>query len=167
MQNQDDCLAINSGRNITFTGGSCRGGHGLSIGSVGLRSDNTVQDVRIENSRVSDSLNGVRIKTIAGATGAVSGVVYSGITLSGITGYGIVIEQDYKDGSPTGSPTTGVPITGLTMQRVTGSVAPSATDVYILCGQGACSGWTWSGITVSGGKKSTQCRNMPPGGSTC
>lgn len=26
-----DCLAINSGTNITFTGGSCTGGHGLSM----------------------------------------------------------------------------------------------------------------------------------------
>lgn len=37
VANQDDCLAINSGTTITFTGGSCTGGHGLSIGSVGGR----------------------------------------------------------------------------------------------------------------------------------
>jgi polygalacturonase len=35
----------------------------------------------------------VRIKTVYGATGSVSGVTYSGITLSNITKYGIVIEQ--------------------------------------------------------------------------
>lgn len=35
VQNQDDCLAINSGTSITFTGGTCSGGHGLSVGSVG------------------------------------------------------------------------------------------------------------------------------------
>ena len=32
IMNQDDCLAINSGTDITFTGGTCSGGHGLSIG---------------------------------------------------------------------------------------------------------------------------------------
>ncbi|KAK5695280.1 hypothetical protein LTR97_008786 [Elasticomyces elasticus] len=69
----------------------------------------------------------------------------TGITLSGITKYGIVIEQDYLNGGPTGSPTSGVPITGLTISGVTGSVSSSATDVYILCASGACSGWTWSG----------------------
>lgn len=47
VKNQDDCLAINSGTDISFTGGSCSGGHGLSIGSVGGRSDNTVENIYI------------------------------------------------------------------------------------------------------------------------
>jgi polygalacturonase len=165
VKNQDDCLAINSGTNITFTGGTCSGGHGLSIGSVGGRSDNTVQDITISNSAISNSQNGVRIKTVYGATGSVSGVTYSGITLSGITKYGIVIEQDYENGSPTGTPTTGVPITGLTLSSVTGSVASSATDIYVLCGSGSCSGWKWSGVSVTGGKKSSSCENVPSGAS--
>ncbi|GAM33350.1 endo-polygalacturonase [Talaromyces pinophilus] len=165
VQNQDDCLAVNSGTNIIFTGGTCSGGHGLSIGSVGGRSDNTVDTVHIENSTIKNSQNGVRIKTVYGATGSVSGVTYKGITLSGITKYGIVIEQDYENGSPTGTPTTGVPITGLTINGVTGSVTSSATDVYILCGKGSCSNWTWEGVSITGGKKSTSCENIPSGAS--
>lgn len=165
ISNQDDCLAINSGTNITFTGGSCTGGHGLSIGSVGGRSDNTVKGVTITNSKISNSQNGVRIKTVYGATGSVSDVTYSGISLSGITKYGIVIEQDYQNGSPTGTPTTGVPITDVTISKVSGSVASSATNVYLLCGKGACSDWTWSGVSVTGGKKSTKCSNVPSGAS--
>jgi len=47
VKNQDDCLAINSGTDISFTGGTCSGGHGLSIGSVGGRDDNTVENVYI------------------------------------------------------------------------------------------------------------------------
>lgn len=93
-----DCLAINSGTDITFTGGTCSGGHGLSIGSVGGRDDNTVSGITIENSSVSDSQNGVRIKTVYDATGSVSDVTYSNINLSGITKYGVVIEQDYENG---------------------------------------------------------------------
>jgi polygalacturonase len=165
VKNQDDCLAINSGSNITFTGGTCSGGHGLSIGSVGGRDDNTVQDITISNSAIANSQNGVRIKTVYGATGSVSGVTYSDITLSGITSYGIVIEQDYENGSPTGKPTSGVPITDLTLSSITGSVASSATDVYILCGSGSCSDWTWSGVTVTGGKTSSACENIPSGAS--
>lgn len=167
VHNQDDCLAINSGTNITFTGGSCTGGHGLSIGSVGGRSDNTVDTVKITNSKVINSDNGVRIKTVSGATGKVTGVTYSGITLSNIAKYGIVIEQDYENGSPTGTPTTGVPITDITITGVKGSVASSGTDIYLLCGKGACSGWTWSGNSVTGGKKSTKCENIPSGGAAC
>lgn len=45
-------------QDITFSGGYCNGGHGLSIGSVGGRSDNTVQSVTFESSTVTESANG-------------------------------------------------------------------------------------------------------------
>jgi len=160
VKNQDDCLAINSGTSITFSGGTCSGGHGLSIGSVGGRSDNTVSDVVIESSTVKNSANGVRVKTVSGATGSVSGVTYKDITLSGITSYGVVIEQDYENGSPTGTPTSGVPIKGLTLSNVHGTVSSSATNVYVLCA--SCSGWSWD-VNVTGGKTSTKCKGMPSG----
>jgi len=124
-----------------------------------------VKDVTISSSTITKSANGVRIKTVSGATGSVSGVTYEDITLSGITSYGIVIEQDYENGSPTGTPTNGVPITGLTISNVKGTVASSATNIYILCASGACSNWTWSGVSVTGGKKSTKCENIPSGAS--
>jgi len=163
--NQDDCLAVNSGTTIAFTGGVCDGGHGLSIGSVGGRSDNTVNGVTISGSTIKNSQNGVRIKTVYDATGSVKGVTYKDITLSAITKYGIVIEQDYENGSPTGTPTTGVPITGLTVSNVHGTVSSSGTNVYILCGSGSCSGWTWSKVAVTGGKTSSACKNVPSGAS--
>ncbi|KAJ5542295.1 hypothetical protein N7461_008298 [Penicillium sp. DV-2018c] len=163
VKNQDDCLAVNSGENIVFTGGYCSGGHGLSIGSVGGRDDNTVRNVTISDSTVTNSANGVRIKTIYEATGEVSDVTFSNIQLSEISDYGIVIEQDYENGSPTGTPTTGVPITGLKVEKVTGTVESGATNVYILCGDGSCSDWTWSGNDITGGKTSTKCSNVPSG----
>lgn len=163
VKNQDDCLAINSGTNITFTGGNCSGGHGLSIGSVGGRSDNVVKTVRILNSKISNSDNGVRIKTVYGATGSVSDIKYDTITLSNIAKYGIVIEQDYENGSPTGKPTAGVPITDVTINKVTGTVKSSGTDVYILCA--SCKNWTWTGNKVTGGKTSSACKGVPSGAS--
>ena len=183
VKNQDDCLAINSGtvslgyhaitfpllgeanyelnQDITFTGGTCSGSHGLSIGSVGGRDDNTVENILIEKSTVENGENGIRIKTISGDTGTVKNVTFSSITMSSITDYGIVFEQDYENGSPTGTPTSGVPITDLTVSNVKGSVASDATEVYILCANGACSSWDWSGVSITGGKKSTKCSNVP------
>jgi galacturan 1,4-alpha-galacturonidase len=165
VKNQDDCLAINSGTDITFTGGVCSGGHGLSIGSVGGRSDNTVSDVTISFSEVTNSANGVRIKTVYGATGSVSGVTYKNITLSSISSYGIVIEQDYENGDPTGTPTTGVPVTDLTLSGISGTVDSIATNIYVLCGSGSCSSWTWSEVSITGGETSTKCENVPSGAS--
>lgn len=83
-KNQDDCVAINSGTGITFTKGTCSGGHGLSIGSVGGRSDNTVDTVTFSDSTVTKSDNGIRVKASAGDTGKINKVTYSGITLSSI-----------------------------------------------------------------------------------
>ncbi|TAQ83982.1 hypothetical protein B7494_g7695 [Chlorociboria aeruginascens] len=112
-----DAFDVGSSTGVTISGanihqfrdrGTCDGGHGLSIGSVGGRDDNTVETVTISSSTIKNSQNGVRIKTVYDATGSVSGVTYKDITLSAITSYGIVIEQDYENGSPTGTPTTGL-----------------------------------------------------------
>nr|Q5B508.2 RecName: Full=Endopolygalacturonase B; AltName: Full=Pectinase B; AltName: Full=Polygalacturonase B; Flags: Precursor [Aspergillus nidulans FGSC A4]ABF50868.1 endo-polygalacturonase [Aspergillus nidulans] len=165
VYNQDDCIAINSGEHITFTNGYCSGGHGLSIGSVGGRSDNTVKSVTISNSKVVDSQNGVRIKTVYKATGSVTDVTFQDIELSGITKYGLIVEQDYENGSPTGTPTNGVEVEDITFKKITGSVDSSATRVNILCGSGSCKDWTWSGVDITGGKKSSKCKNVPSGAS--
>ncbi|KAG6019730.1 hypothetical protein E4U41_003128 [Claviceps citrina] len=159
--NQDDCLAINSGSNITFTDGFCSGGHGLSIGSVGAKSDNQVKDVKILNSKVVNSQNGIRIKTIAGGKGLVSDVTYDNIVLSDIEQYGIVIQQDYLNGRPTGKPTKGVPIKNLTVSKVTGNVKAGGTNVYVLCGN--CEKWNWSENKVVDGTKAKLNAAVPAG----
>nr|AWM99289.1 glycoside hydrolase family 28 [Rhizophlyctis rosea] len=188
VHNQDDCTAINSGYNITVSGLTCIGGHGLSIGSV--NSDTLVNLVTFSDSIVQKSANGVRIKTKAAATnGGVTNVTYKNIKVQDITGYGIVVQQDYGN---TGHPGTGMPITvslwisavpgffllhfdtisqpplnttqNLVMQNITGNVVSGKTPVRIECGSGACSNWNWSKISISGGKNSC---NYTPNGFTC
>ncbi|EPE02184.1 glycoside hydrolase family 28 protein [Ophiostoma piceae UAMH 11346] len=165
VYNQDDCVAINSGTSITFENGLCSGGHGLSIGSVGGRSDNTVDTVTFYNIQVKNSVNGIRVKGTEGTTGTIKGVTYNKITLSGITKYGVLIEQNYKGGDLVGSPTTGVPITDLIIENITGTKAISSSgyNVVITCGSGSCSDWTWSGVSVTGGKTYSKCTNVPDG----
>ena len=45
--NQDDCVAITSGNNITVSDMYCSGGHGISIGSVGGKSNNNVTNILV------------------------------------------------------------------------------------------------------------------------
>ncbi|KAL4786809.1 glycoside hydrolase [Aspergillus varians] len=163
VYNQDDCVAINSGTDITFSGGLCSGGHGLSIGSVGGRSDNTVDTVTFQDSEVTNSDNGIRVKAVAGATGEIKGVTYSGITLSSINKYGILIEQNYDGGDLKGDPTSDLPITDLTIKNISGSgaVSSSGYNIAIVCGSSGCSDWTWSSVDVSGGKDYDSCQNVP------
>ncbi|EED22465.1 extracellular polygalacturonase, putative [Talaromyces stipitatus ATCC 10500] len=164
VYNQDDCVAVNSGTDITFSGGVCSGGHGLSIGSVGGRSDNTVETVKFENSEVKNSVNGIRIKATEGDTGTITGVTYSQIILQDISGYGILIEQNYNGSDLNGgTPSSGIPITELTVEHISGSgaVESGGYNVVIACGKGACSNWTWEDVVVTGGKDYGSCSNVP------
>ncbi|KAJ4389192.1 hypothetical protein N0V93_006655 [Gnomoniopsis smithogilvyi] len=167
VYNQDDCVAINSGTDITVENSVCSGGHGLSIGSVGGRDDNTVSSVTFYNNEVKSSVNGIRIKTIEGDTGSVSGVTYNEIILSDISKYGILIEQNYDGGDlDGGTPTSNVPITDLVIENISGSGAVASTgyNVVIECGSTGCSDWTWSDVVVTGGE-TYSCLNVPSGAS--
>ncbi|KAJ3172007.1 hypothetical protein HDU88_006819 [Geranomyces variabilis] len=161
FHSQDDCVAVNSGVGITFTGGSCIGGHGLSIGSVGKADSaakNTVKNVVFADSTVANSQNGLRIKTIAGGKGSVSAITYRNIKLSNISKYGITIQQDYLNGGPTGKPTTGVPISGVLLDNVSGGVASGAAQVNVLCGSSAsCSGFAFKNVALTGGAAKKNC----------
>ncbi|KAJ6503860.1 glycosyl hydrolases family 28-domain-containing protein [Mycena sanguinolenta] len=149
--NQDDCVAVTSGTNITVSNMVCDGGHGLSIGSIGGKSDNDVSNVLFTNSVVKNSQNGARIKTNSGTTGTVTNIKWSNIQLSNISVYGIDVQQDYLNGGPTGTPTNGVIINGITMSNIVGTAASSAQNYYILCGSGSCSNFDFVDVSITGG----------------
>jgi len=50
--NQDDCVAITSGNNVTVKNMYCSGGHGMSIGSVGGKSNNNVTNILVSTLRL-------------------------------------------------------------------------------------------------------------------
>ncbi len=47
VYNQDDCVAVTSGNNITASNIFCSGTHGLSIGSIGGKANNNVTNVLV------------------------------------------------------------------------------------------------------------------------
>ncbi|KAJ7673946.1 glycoside hydrolase [Mycena polygramma] len=160
VANQDDCLAINKGENIVFSGNTCSGGHGISVGSI--TSGVTVSNVQITGNTVTNSVNGLRIKTDATATGStVSGVVYSNNKLSGITEFGVLIDQSYP--STLGTPGTGVVIETVTFSGTnTIAVGSDAKRVEVNCGStSSCDGtWNWAGLTATGGAEGA-VKNAP------
>ncbi|CAD6443083.1 493003a7-5aae-4b35-91d9-7e2c35157cc2 [Sclerotinia trifoliorum] len=163
VYNQDDCVAITSGNNITIDGLYCSGGHGLSIGSIGGKSNNNVTNITFKNSHVVNSSNGARIKSNEGTTGFISNITYSNIKLTNIDTYGIDVQQDYLNGGPTGNPTNGVLIQNILFQNVTGTAAASARNYYVLCGSGSCSNVSFSGVKITGGAVASTC-NYPSTG---
>jgi polygalacturonase len=159
VNNQDDCLAVNSGSDIYFLNNYCSGGHGVSIGSI--KTGAKVSGVHVTNTTIRASENGVRIKTYNDATDAsVSDVHYKDIKLDGITKYGIIIQQDYRNDGPTGTAGNSVPIKGVSLSNVKGNMR-GGQSVYINCGKGTCSGWTFSDISLTGGKSGKPCVQAP------
>lgn len=90
------------------------------------------------------------------------------LTLS-VYRYGILIEQNYDGGDLHGEPGDGIPITGLTLKGIKGSgaVSSSGHNKAIVCASGACSGWKWSDVTVTGGKSYDSCENVPSVAGSC
>lgn len=99
VNNQDDCVAVTSGSDILVTGMTCIGGHGLSIGSIGGKSNNDLDGVTFSNSSISDSENGCRIKSNSGTTGTVSLTQPRGLTdINTSTGQECCIQRHYALG---------------------------------------------------------------------
>lgn len=161
--NQDDCVAVTSGNNITVDSMYCSGGHGLSIGSVGGKSNNVVTNILFNNSQITNSQNGARIKTNYNTTGTIANITYSSMALTNTSTYGIDVQQDYLNGGPTGDPSNGVSIENVRFRNVTGTAMESAFDYYVLCGSGSCKDFVFEDVKVVGGGKGASC-NYPETG---
>lgn len=183
VYNQDDCVAVTSGDKITVDGIYCQGSHGLSIGSIGGKSDNNVTNVLVHlpppslsspisntnhslqftNSQLVNSTNGARIKSNFNTTGYVANITYSNIHLKGISDYGIDIQQDYLNGGPTGSPSNGVVIENVKFQNISGTATAEGTNYYVLCGEGSCKDVSFENVRITGGGEASSC-NFPASG---
>ncbi|KAG9000907.1 hypothetical protein FRB94_001548 [Tulasnella sp. JGI-2019a] len=150
IKNQDSCLSINQGTNITFQNNQCSGGHGISIGST--LSDIVINNVNILNNTVTNSDFCFRINMDAAEVGStISGITYTNNTGSTIHKCGVLIDGSYP--STIGTPATGGVLSNVQFpSKDTISVDSTAYRVEVNCGVGACTGtWDWSGLKVTGG----------------
>ncbi|KAH8803081.1 glycosyl hydrolases family 28-domain-containing protein [Xylogone sp. PMI_703] len=161
--NQDDCVVVSDSTNVTVRNVFCSGSHGLSIAGGGSGSGHNIANILFTNSTVTNSTNGLRIKTDFNATGSVVNVTFSNIAVSNIKEYGIDIQQDYENAGPTGDPSNGVLVKDISFSNVTGWVVPEALDYYILCGDGSCQNFTFDNVEITGGSEVSSC-NYPAGG---
>ncbi|KAL1505593.1 hypothetical protein ABEB36_005122 [Hypothenemus hampei] len=171
IYNQDDCVALRCGANISVSNLYCHGSHGLSI-SVGFSNDsialNTILNVSFTNSIVEAGRNGIHIKThVDGGNGNITGVTYKNITLRDITYNGILIQEDYTNQPPNSSslsvePRNNVPIRDLILEDIRGNVDIDAIPIEIVCAENGCFNWTWSTVNVTGIKNNT-CNFQPEG----
>ncbi|KAG3241186.1 hypothetical protein PI124_g13942 [Phytophthora idaei] len=111
VYNQDDCLAMQSSNDTTFSGNTCSGGHGGSLEDRGL--------------------NGIRIRTIIDLYGSITGATYTDNTLSNVEN-AIVFYSDYSksEGVYTGGATSKAEITDITISGLSGT-ADAIYDILV------------------------------------
>lgn len=93
----DDCIAILSGTShVDISYLTCGPGHGISIGSLGkYKGEKDVQNIKIRDSTLQDTDNGLRIKTWdSNIPLTVSEITYTNILMNNVQNP-IIIDQNY------------------------------------------------------------------------
>ncbi|KAG8682323.1 hypothetical protein FRC09_016850, partial [Ceratobasidium sp. 395] len=151
IRNQDDCIAINKGNNITFHKNTCIGGHGISVGSID--SNVVAANIQITSNTIINNDQALRIKTKAEAINStVANITFSGNTATGCGDFGVIIDQSYS--ATLGTPGNGVALSNVkfvgTMNEI--HVNDTARRVAVNCGNSSCTGtWDWNKLHVTGG----------------
>ncbi|XP_078163528.1 polygalacturonase At1g48100-like [Carex rostrata] len=136
ISNGDDCISMsNESENIHIENMDCRDGHGISIGSLGKdNSKETVKNITVTNCLISNSQNGIRIKTWASGSGLVSNVKYENIQMKEVLNP-IIIDQFYcPDNSCNKTDTNSeLLISDITYKNITGTYDRKKAAVYLNC----------------------------------
>ncbi|XP_043721194.1 exopolygalacturonase-like [Telopea speciosissima] len=127
----DDCISIGQGStNVTINGVSCGPGHGISVGSLGKYDDEKeVNGITVKNCTLSNTDNGVRIKTWPGSPpGRASGFIFDDIIMNNVQNP-IIIDQQYCSGSSCkNKPPSRVQVSNVHFMNIRGT---SATKVAV------------------------------------
>ncbi|XP_023637895.1 probable polygalacturonase At1g80170 isoform X2 [Capsella rubella] len=130
----DDCVSIvKNSSQISISNFVCGPGHGISIGSLGKsKSWEEVKDIVVDTASISDTENGVRIKTWQGGSGLVSKIIFRNIEMNNVSNP-IIIDQYYCDSrKPCANQTTAVTIENISFVGVRGTSA-SKQAIKISC----------------------------------
>ncbi|KAF4387775.1 hypothetical protein G4B88_004102 [Cannabis sativa] len=126
----DDCISIvgNSSR-IMIRDISCGPGHGVSIGSLGKsKSWSNVHDVTVDGAFLSNTENGLRIKTWQGGSGFASKILFKNVLMENVSNP-IIIDQYYCDSQkPCHNQTMAVKVKNISFIHIKGT---SATEEAI------------------------------------
>ncbi|EIE81307.1 hypothetical protein G6F46_000475 [Rhizopus delemar] len=158
----DDCVAIKEDvEKVIVSNVTCRGGHGYSIGSLGIggRKD-YVKHVNFRNSTCIDCENGVRVKTWAGGKGIVEDINYNDIILQNVDNP-ILVTTHYCDPNVieycNGNDDNSLNISSIHFKDITGTASALGNPIVnVNCSiESPCSDITFSGIDITKASNTT------------
>ncbi|KAL4816051.1 pectin lyase fold/virulence factor [Aspergillus spinulosporus] len=170
VSNNDDCVAFKPGCNyLTVTDITCTGSHGLSVGSLGKSSDDTVQNVWVEGATMISSTKAAGIKTYPSGgdhgLSTVTNVTWKDVTVQNCD-YAIQIQSCYGEDEEYCEANPGdAVLSGITFEGFSGTTSSKYDPVTgnLNCGKdGKCdvSVVDYSVVAPSGSGK-VLCANTP------
>ncbi|KAL4898660.1 putative endo-xylogalacturonan hydrolase A [Aspergillus ambiguus] len=177
VTNDDDCVAFKPGANyVTVRDITCTGSHGLSVGSLGKSSDDTVKNIWVEGATMISSTKAAGIKTYPSGgdhgLSTVSNVTWTKVDVQGCE-YAIQIQscygedEDYCEDNPGDAV-----LTGITFDNFSGTTDDKYDPVTgnLNCGsEGTCDVKVINyKVTAPSGERKVLCANTPSSlGVTC
>nr|QDK56791.1 polygalacturonase [Mangifera indica] len=134
----DDCVSIGPGSfNISVSDIRCGPGHGISVGSLGkYKNEADVVGVLVRNCTMSNTQNGVRVKTLPGSSASTaSNFTFEDIVMINVSNP-IIIDQEYcPSGSCQDSGPSRVKISNMNFKNIRGTYN-TPTGVSLFCSSG-------------------------------
>ncbi|KAJ0530534.1 putative endo-polygalacturonase [Helianthus annuus] len=138
----DDCISIVSNSSkVQVRRIVCGPGHGISIGSLG-KSDtcDQVYDVSVRGAFLSNTENGLRIKTWQGGSGFVRNVTFEDVWMQNVS-HPIIIDQYYCDSDkPCPNKTSAVNVENVSFVNIGGTSATMEAIVFACSDVSPCEG---------------------------
>ncbi|MCL7033153.1 hypothetical protein MKW94_003347 [Papaver nudicaule] len=162
IETGDDCVSIvgNSSR-VRIMDISCKAGHGISIGSLGkYNSCSQVHDVVVDGAFLSNTQNGLRIKTWQGGSGFAEKITFKNVLMENVSNP-IIIDQYYCDSrTPCKNQTTSVEVGDISFMRIKGTSATEEAIRFACSDSSPCERIYLEDIellSISGGTTSSFC----------
>ncbi|XP_031373759.1 probable polygalacturonase At1g80170 isoform X2 [Punica granatum] len=138
----DDCISIVSNSSgVTIKNIICGPGHGISIGSLGKwNSLSEIRNVIVDGAILSNTDNGVRIKTWQGGSGFASDIVFQNVWMENVSNP-IIIDQYYCDSFlPCRNQTESVKVKNIVFMHIKGTSATEAAITFACSDESPCEG---------------------------
>ncbi|KAF8036820.1 hypothetical protein BT93_C2515 [Corymbia citriodora subsp. variegata] len=165
----DDCIGIIQGAtNVTITQITCGPGHGISIGSLGkYPKEKDVMGVHVRNATLTNTTNGVRIKTYPGEKQLLaSDIIFEDIVMNNVKNP-IIIDQNY--GSQKVTKPSSVKVSDVHFKNIRGTTVSEVAVTLLCSSSNPCDPMELSDIDLSfagdsSGSKSitSSCTNAKP-----